>query len=121
MVKLTWLGHATWELEGTKRVIIRLSQDDKDWVQLDVTDNGIGIAPEVQAKLFQFGFTTKLNGHGIGLHASILAAKEMGGSLTGSSKGLGTGATFQPNRRSCSCKAWRSVDRRRIERMYAWA
>jgi len=61
---------------------------------LQVTDNGIGIAPENAQRMFTQGFTTKKQGHGFGLHISALAATEMGGQLTCSSPGPGQGATF---------------------------
>lgn len=63
-------------------------------VQIAVTDNGVGIAPENLTRIFAHGFTTKKDGHGFGLHSGALAAKEMGGSLRAFSNGLGTGATF---------------------------
>jgi signal transduction histidine kinase len=59
-----------------------------------VTDNGVGIAPENLARVFNHGFTTRKGGHGFGLHSGALAAKEMGGSLTAHSDGIGRGATF---------------------------
>ncbi|QRN92794.1 PAS domain S-box protein [Archangium violaceum] len=61
---------------------------------IDVTDNGVGIAPENMARLFSQGFTTKKTGHGFGLHISALAAEEMEGQLTCTSPGPGQGATF---------------------------
>ncbi|KFE66814.1 two-component system sensor histidine kinase NtrB [Hyalangium minutum] len=61
---------------------------------IQVSDNGIGIAPENTARMFTQGFTTKKDGHGFGLHISALAAMEMKGRLTCSSPGLGQGATF---------------------------
>ena len=61
---------------------------------LQVADNGIGIAPETEKRMFSQGFTTKKDGHGFGLHISALAATEMGGKLTCSSPGPGQGATF---------------------------
>ena len=66
----------------------------ENWVILQVTDNGVGITPDNLEKIFRHGFTTKKDGHGFGLHSAVLAAKEMGGSLTASSNGAGTGATF---------------------------
>ena len=60
----------------------------------EVTDNGVGIAPENLFKIFSYGFTTKTDGHGFGLHSSANAAKEMGGELAVRSDGLGSGATF---------------------------
>jgi PAS domain S-box-containing protein len=63
-------------------------------VQISVTDNGVGIAPENLTRIFAHGFTTRKDGHGFGLHSSALAAKEMGGSLSVQSEGPGKGATF---------------------------
>jgi len=65
-----------------------------DHVQIEVADNAVGILPENLTKIFAHGFTTKEGGHGFGLHGSALAAKELGGSLTAHSNGLGQGATF---------------------------
>lgn len=45
-------------------------------------------------KIFSHGFTTKRDGYGFGLHSGANAAKEMGGSLTAQSEGVGQGATF---------------------------
>ena len=63
-------------------------------VQISVTDNGVGIPPENLTRIFSHGFTTRKAGHGFGLHSGALAAREMGGSLTVHSSGLGHGATF---------------------------
>jgi signal transduction histidine kinase len=45
-------------------------------------------------RIFNHGFTTRKDGHGFGLHSGALAAKEMDGSLSVHSDGLGRGATF---------------------------
>ncbi|OJT23941.1 hypothetical protein BO221_18495 [Archangium sp. Cb G35] len=68
--------------------------DDGERLRIDVTDNGVGIAPENVARLFTQGFTTKKTGHGFGLHISALAAEEMKGKLSCNSPGPGQGATF---------------------------
>jgi signal transduction histidine kinase len=59
-----------------------------------VEDDGEGIAPDNLARLFAHGYTTRKNGHGFGLHSCALAAKEMCGSITAHSNGLGHGAAF---------------------------
>ena len=41
------------------------------------------------------GLPTKKDGHGFGLHSSVLAAREMGGDLLGHSDGINRGARFQ--------------------------
>ncbi|ATB31017.1 ATP-binding protein [Melittangium boletus] len=77
-----------------RRVTVRLGTPSADRFRLEVGDNGVGIAPELHARLFQYGFTTREKGHGFGLHSSALAAQELGGSLTVHSDGPGHGATF---------------------------
>jgi len=63
-------------------------------LRITVADNGEGIAPENLIRVFAHGFTTRKNGHGFGLHSCVLAAQEMGGTLTARSDGFGRGATF---------------------------
>jgi NO-binding membrane sensor protein with MHYT domain len=63
-------------------------------LRIDVVDNGEGITPENQSRLFAHGFTTRKSGHGFGLHSSALAARALGGTLSGTSRGAGFGATF---------------------------
>lgn len=77
-----------------KTLTVRIALNGNDLVRISVEDTGSGISPESMARLFQHGFTTKPEGHGFGLHHGALAAKEMGGSLTARSDGLGKGATF---------------------------
>ena len=76
-----------------KRLTARINNRD-DRVQILITDNGVGIPSENLTRIFAQGFTTRKNGHGFGLHSSANAAKEMGGSLTAHSEGVGRGATF---------------------------
>jgi PAS domain S-box-containing protein len=63
-------------------------------VRILVIDNGVGIPAENMARLFTHGFTTRVDGHGFGLHSGALAAHELGGSLCVSSDGPGRGAVF---------------------------
>lgn len=77
-----------------KKVVVRLKADGGERVQIEVADDGIGIAPENLTRIFAQGFSTRKGGHGFGLHTSALTARELGGSLTVRSDGLGLGATF---------------------------
>ena len=77
-----------------RRIRVRIGDGPDGKVSIAVADNGVGIAPENMERLFRHGFTTKAEGHGFGLHASILAAREMSGDLSASSAGPGQGATF---------------------------
>ncbi|MBF8305952.1 MAG: sensor signal transduction histidine kinase [Acidobacteria bacterium] len=79
---------------SARKVVVRIRPAADDTVLIEVSDNGIGIAPENLTRIFSHGFTTRKGGHGFGLHSAALAAKEMGGSLTAHSDGLGKGATF---------------------------
>jgi len=64
------------------------------WVTFRVCDNGVGIPEDGLTQIFQYGFTTKKEGHGFGLHSCANAAREMGGRLAAHSNGLGSGAEF---------------------------
>jgi two-component system NtrC family sensor kinase len=55
---------------GVRRIYVRTFDDD-DQVHLEVEDNGAGVAPENETKLFQPFFTTKPVGEGTGLGLSV--------------------------------------------------
>ncbi len=61
---------------------------------ITVTDNGVGIDPEKLIDIFLPRYSTTIGGLGLGLHTSVLMAKDMDGSLTVSSDGVGKGASF---------------------------
>ncbi|MEO8429442.1 MAG: ATP-binding protein, partial [Verrucomicrobiota bacterium] len=86
--------HACQESDRADKLLtVRVANGDA-LVKISVIDNGIGIPVENLTRLFNHGFTTKKDGHGFGLHSGALAAKEMGGSLSVHSEGVGRGATF---------------------------
>lgn len=88
-------GHALADAErNDRRLTLRLRENGEGQICIEVSDNGVGIAPENLTRVFAHGFTTKKDGHGFGLHSAALAAEEMGGSLTARSMGTGQGATF---------------------------
>ncbi|MCY1081996.1 trifunctional serine/threonine-protein kinase/ATP-binding protein/sensor histidine kinase [Archangium lansingense] len=95
-ILLNLISNARQALEpvipGLRRLLLRLYVEG-EWIHFQVVDNGRGIEPEVQGRLFTQGFTTRKEGHGIGLHSSALAAQLMGGKLTLESAGPGLGAT----------------------------
>ncbi|MEK6665682.1 MAG: ATP-binding protein [candidate division NC10 bacterium] len=62
-------------------------------VEIDVTDTGPGITPNVAARLFEPFFTTKPQGTGLGLSISRQIVEEHGGELRWSNAADG-GATF---------------------------
>lgn len=79
--------------KNDKRLTIE-AQLDNDLLIIRIIDNGEGIDNENISKIFNFGFTSKQNNIGFGLHISSLAANEMHGKLKASSEGKEKGATF---------------------------
>ena len=80
-----------------KRIAIRAERqmrEGREFFTIHVIDNGVGIEPQNVTRIFNHGFTTKVNGHGFGLHSAANTAKRLGGSLEASSPGPGQGATF---------------------------
>lgn len=67
----------------------------KNVVRLEVSDTGIGIAPEHMPFIFEPFFTTKKEGHGVGLGLSMVygIVREHGGEISVDSR-EGHGATF---------------------------
>ncbi|MCH8120885.1 MAG: PAS domain S-box protein [Planctomycetes bacterium] len=92
------ISNAKYALSGCdkeeKLLTIRIYKHCEERFRIEVADNGVGISEDNLTRIFSHGFTTKKDGHGFGLHSSALAAKEMGGSLTVYSDGVGQGATF---------------------------
>jgi signal transduction histidine kinase len=78
-----------------RRITISIKSGDNDMVSIILADNGIGMSKATIERLFSYGFTTKKDGHGFGLHSGMNAAREMGGSLTARSDGPGFGSSFQ--------------------------
>lgn len=80
------------------RIVVRVDTPKGDRagnrVRIVVADNGSGIAHENLGRIFDNGFTTRKDGHGIGLFSAALTARELGGSLFVHSDGVGRGARF---------------------------
>ena len=68
---------------------------DGDYLCIDITDNGIGVAPEDIDKIFAAGFTTKKQGNGLGLHSSANFVISSGGQILPLSEGKGKGTTIR--------------------------
>jgi C4-dicarboxylate-specific signal transduction histidine kinase len=77
-----------------KKIVVTLEPAPGDMIRITVVDNGMGIPPENLTRIFGQGFSTRKDGHGFGLHSSVLAAQDLGGKLTAHSDGPGRGATF---------------------------
>ncbi len=80
---------------GGRRVLrVAIEPVGAERVCIRINDSGKGIDPRDLDKLFSFGFTTKPDGHGFGLHTCAVYAKQLGGSISASSPGPDRGATF---------------------------
>ncbi|KTD45469.1 sensor histidine kinase [Legionella quinlivanii] len=77
-----------------KRLIIKVETTSPSLACITISDNGIGIQKDDLTRIFSFGFTTKKEGHGYGLHNCALLARELGGELRVQSKGSGQGSSF---------------------------
>lgn len=78
----------------SRRLTVRLLRSGDEYVRVEVSDTGVGIAAENLTRIFAHGFTTRKEGHGFGLHSAANLATEMEGTLTAHSDGPGRGATF---------------------------
>lgn len=84
--------------ESTKRsVSTRICSDcdpgGKSWAVIEIRDTGTGIATAQLQKIFIPFFTTKANGHGVGLALTHRVISQHGGTLT-ASNAPGGGAIF---------------------------
>ena len=76
-----------------RRILITTERDDKK-VMVKVVDTGCGMSDAVLHKAFDAHFTTRETGSGLGLHFCANALKRLGGRISASSEGDGTGSTF---------------------------
>lgn len=93
-VLVNLLQNAFEAVEGRKDGVVTVTVLDRgDKVDVAVSDNGSGLAPEVEAALFTPFLTTKPRGLGLGLVIARDIAVDFGGDLTATST-PGQGATF---------------------------
>jgi adenylate cyclase len=85
--------------DGEVKLRGRSASNGRHWIELSVSDTGIGLTPEQQAKLFeefsQADATTaqRFGGTGLGLAISRKLARMMGGDVTVASE-PGKGSVF---------------------------
>ena len=81
-------------LNETPRIEVKVYISE-DFLYLDVTDNGIGIAQKDFKLIFNAGYTTKEAGTGLGLHSSANFVIGSGGKIYPLSDGIGKGTTMR--------------------------
>ena len=94
LVNATNAIHATGQELG--QIEVRLERRaETETVELSVTDNGRGMAPEEQARVFDPGYTTKPRGWGLGLALAKRIVEEYhGGRIYIRRSAPGEGSTF---------------------------
>jgi signal transduction histidine kinase len=71
-VLINLLNNAIDALEHVEPKIIQIEAFSTDkWVEIHIKDSGMGVAPEIESKIFDAFFTTKKLGKGTGLGLSI--------------------------------------------------
>lgn len=85
---------AMLDISEEKRELILTIWQEENSKYIQVTDTGCGIPPDSLESIFAYGYTTKQEGHGFGLHSCANYMTEMGGKLWAESDGPGKGAAF---------------------------
>ena len=80
--------------EGSRILTVAVRAEGRDEIEFRVSDTGEGIPTENLDRIFAFGFTTRPDGNGLGLHSCANDAHRLGGRIRVQSQGLGTGASF---------------------------
>lgn len=79
--------------DTNRRVRAKPTDRPAGWVGVEIRDNGPGISPEIQERLFEPYFSTKTSGTGLGLWICRSTVSEMGGEISlASTVGEGTSA-----------------------------
>ncbi|MHC5613166.1 MAG: hybrid sensor histidine kinase/response regulator [Nostoc sp.] len=92
------IGRTYIEIEANpNQVLIQTTlTEDKNHILIRIKDNGVGMSPDIQQKIFDYLFTTKAVGQGTGLGLSItrqIVVEKHGGTLEVNSA-LGQGSEF---------------------------
>lgn len=80
-------------MKSGERCAICSDSIDGEFVELSISDTGVGIPPEIEDKIFEPFYSTKAGGTGLGLSIVYGAVTQMKGHLNFKSK-VGEGTTF---------------------------
>jgi signal transduction histidine kinase len=94
-VLVSLVQNSAESIQREGRIILRATRlvGSKPATVIEVADTGMGIAPEIQSRLFDPFFSTKQGSRGLGLSFATRIVEEHGGSLGFESR-LGHGAVF---------------------------
>ena len=81
-------------IAGKGTITIKTSKEQDDTVQIQISDTGKGIAPELLGSVFNPFFTTKSKGNGLGLAICKRLIEQHGGAISVFNNPEGGGTTF---------------------------
>ena len=84
---------AVKETDAQKRINLKTSSN-QDFITIEITDTGIGIAPDQVQRIFEAGVSNK-GSTGIGLYYSRISMEKSDGRLTIDSPGIGQGTRLK--------------------------
>jgi GAF domain-containing protein len=95
LINLVKNGIEAMDDQPSPQLIITIRQANENFVTVDITDNGAGIAAEDMEKIWLTFHTNKAKkgGTGLGLPACLQSMERMGGRISVTSE-VGTGSTF---------------------------
>jgi len=86
----------TEKKEGDRIMETVISCNEKtDELCIEIIDNGTGIKKDNLTEIFTYGFSTRADHRGLGLHITALSVKELNGEILVSSDGENMGAGFK--------------------------
>ena len=66
-----------------REIFIKARNVESNKIEIELSDNALGISPKIEKEIFEQGFTTKkTSGHGLGLTISSYVIKYLGGTLS---------------------------------------